>query len=137
VTGRGVGADGGSSAVELPLGVALILFPVAMVVMVIPQWPERQTVATAAAKEAASLYAGADGAEEGAFAAHAAVDRAAVNYGLPGLRLRLSGAWCRGCTVTAEVTVAIPAVQVPFVGTIGDTSWTASSAARVEDFGSL
>ena len=53
-------------------------------------------------------------------AAQAAVAQAAQNYGLPGLALELSGSWCRGCTVTAAVTVEIPAVQVPMIGTIGD-----------------
>src|SRR4051812_23167957 len=91
VTGRSFRGEAGSTAVELPLGVALILFPIAMMVMVIPQWPERQTVATAAAKEAASLYADADSPVAGAAAAQATVDRTAANYGLPGLRLRLSG----------------------------------------------
>lgn len=129
--------DRGSTAIELPLGVALILLPIAVVVMVIPQWPERQTVATAAAKEAATLYANAGSPGEGAAAAELAVAQAAANYGLDGLQLELSGSWCRGCTVTANVTVAIPAVQAPFIGTIGNTSWTATSSARVEDYGSL
>ena len=76
--------------------------------MVIPQWPERQTVATAAAKEAATLYATAASPGEGAAAAQAAVAQAAANYGLDGLQLELSGSWCRGCTVTANVTVDDP-----------------------------
>ena len=90
------------------MGFALILLPIAVVVMVIPQWPERQTVATAAAKEAATLYANAAGPGEGAAAAQAAVAQAAANYGLDGLQLELSGSWCRGCTVTANVTVDDP-----------------------------
>ena len=89
------------------------------------------------AKEAATLYATAGSADEGAAAAQAAVAQAAQNYGLPGLALELSGAWCRGCTVTAAVTVEIPAVQVPMIGTIGDVSWTATSSSRVEDYASL
>jgi len=137
VSGRRFRGDRGSTAIELPLGVALILLPIAVIVMVIPQWPERQTVATAAAKEAATLYANAASPGEGAAAAEAAVAQAAANYGLDGLQLELSGSWCRGCTVTANVTVAIPAVQAPLIGTIGNTSWTATSSARVEDYGSL
>ena len=57
MTARRLRGDRGSTAIELPLGFFLILLPIAVVVMVIPQWPERQTVATAAAKEAATLYA--------------------------------------------------------------------------------
>ena len=80
------------TAIELPLGFFLILLPIAVVVMVIPQWPERQTVATAAAKEAATLYATAGSADEGAAAAQAAVAQAAAE-------LRAATAWrssCRG-----------------------------------------
>ena len=137
MTARRLHGDRGQAAIELPLGFLLILLPIAVVVMVVPQWPERQTVATAAAKEAATLYATAGSADEGAAAAQAAVAQAAQNYGLPSLALELSGSWCRGCTVTAAVTVEIPAVQVPLIGTIGDVSWTATSSSRVEDYASL
>ena len=137
MTGRRFRGDHGQAAVELPLGFLWILLPIAVIVMVVPQWPERQNVATAAAKEAATLYANAATAADGAAAAQAAVAQAAQNYGLPGLQLELSGSWCRGCTVTAAVTVDIPAVQVPLAGTIGSTSWTASSSSRIEDYASL
>ena len=63
MTARRLRDDRGSAAIELPLGFFLILLPIAVVVMVIPQWPERQTVATAAAKEAATLYATAGSAD--------------------------------------------------------------------------
>ena len=87
---------------------ALILLPIAIIVMVIPQWPERQTVATAAAKEAATLYANAADPTKAPPRPQAAVAQAAANYGLDGLQLELSGSWCRGCTVTANVTVDDP-----------------------------
>ena len=137
MTARRFRGDAGQAAIELPLGFLWILLPIAVIVMVIPQWPERQTVATTAAKEAATLYATAATAGDGAAAAEAAVAQAAQNYRLPSLQLALTGSWCRGCTVTAAVTVDIPAVQVPLVGTIGSTSWTATSSSRVEDYGSL
>ena len=65
VTARRLQGDRGTVAIELPLAVGLILLPIAVLVMVIPQWPERQTVATAAAKEAATLYATAANAGRG------------------------------------------------------------------------
>jgi hypothetical protein len=133
---RRLRGDRGSTAIELPLAVGLILLPVAVLVMVIPQWPERQTVATAAAKEAATLYATASTPEEGAVAAQAAVAQTAANYGLRSLDLQLGGSWCRGCTVTANVTVEIPAMQVPLIGQVGGVSWTAHSSSRVEDYAS-
>jgi hypothetical protein len=134
VTVRRFRGDRGTAAVELPLSVGLLLLPIAVLVMVVPQWPEHQTVATAAAKEAATLYATAATPADGVDAAQAAVDRAASNYGLDRMSLELSGSWCRGCSVTAEVTVDVPAVQVPFIGSTGSVSWTARSSARVEDY---
>ena len=109
MTARRFRGDRGQAAIELPLGFALILLPVAVVVMVVPQWPERQTVATAAAKEAATLYATAASPAEGAAAA-AGRGRPGRRRttGCDGLQLELSGSWCRGCTVTANVTVDDP-----------------------------
>ena len=78
MTARRFRGDAGQAAIELPLGFLWILLPIAVIVMVIPQWPERQTVATAAAKEAATLYATAATAGDGAAAAEAAVAQAAA-----------------------------------------------------------
>jgi hypothetical protein len=128
--------DQGTAAVEMPLAVGLLLLPIAMVVMVVPQWPERQTLATAAAKEAASLYANAADPATGAAQARAAVGQAAANHGVPesSMTVSLGGEWCRACTVSASVTVAIPAIDVPFAGAVGGFEWTATSEARIDDY---
>jgi hypothetical protein len=131
--------DRGATAVELPLAVCLLLLPIAMIVMLLPQWPERQTVATAAAKDAATIYANASDPSTGAELAASSVAQAAANYGLPAgsLTVQLGGEWCRACTVTADVTVDIPAIDVPMVGTVGSFTWTATSTARIDDYRSL
>ena len=131
--------DRGAAAVELPLAVCLLLLPIAMIVMLLPQWPERQTVATAAAKDAATIYANASDQNAGAELASLSVAQAASNYGLPAgsLTVQLGGEWCRACTVTAAVTVDIPAIDVPMVGTVGSFTWTATSNARIDDYRSL
>lgn len=131
--------DSGSVAVELPLAVGLLLLPISIIVMVVPQWPERQTIASAAAKEAATIFANASDETTGTMEAQASVAQAASNHGLPpgALAVSLGGEWCRACTVTASVTVEIPAVEVPFAGTIGSFTWTATSAARIDDYASL
>lgn len=131
--------DRGSAAIEMPLAVGLLLLPIAMIVMLVPQWPERQTVASAAAKDAASIYANATDPTSGAADATASVAQAAANYGLaPGtLTVQLAGQWCRACTVTARVTVTIPAITIPFAGTIGAFTWTATSSARIADYRSI
>lgn len=133
------GRDRGAAAVELPLAVGLLLLPISMVVMLVPQWPERQTVATAAAKEAATTLANAPDVETGMSRATEAVATAATNHGLPpgSMTVEFSGDWCRACTVTASVSVVIPAIDVPLVGTVGSFTWTASSSARIDDYRSL
>ena len=73
--------DRGAAAVELPLAVCLLLLPIAMIVMLLPQWPERQTVATAAAKDAATIYANASDPNTGAeLAASSVAEAAAMRY---------------------------------------------------------
>ena len=131
--------DRGSAAVEMPLAVGLLLLPISLLVMLLPQWPERQTVARAAAKEAASLYANAASQESGAELASASVAQAAANYGLPtdAMTVVLGGEWCRACTVTADVTVMIPAIDVPMIGSVGSFRYTASSSARIDDYRNL
>ena len=131
--------DRGAAAVELPLAVGLLLLPISMVVMLVPQWPERQTVASAAAKDAATIYANASDPATGAAQAQTSVAQAAANYGLPpgALTVLLGGEWCRACTVTASVTVDIPAIHVPFAGTVGSFTWTATSSARIDDYRSI
>lgn len=138
VSRRGKG-DRGAAAVELPLAVGLLLLPISMVVMLVPQWPERQTVARAAAKDAATVYANAPDIESGVELARASVEQAALNHGLAAgsLTVELGGEWCRSCTVTATVTVDIPAVDVPLAGTVGSFTWTASSSARIDDYRDL
>ena len=93
----------------------------------------------ALAKEAATLYANAPSATVGAERAEAAVALAAHNYGLPpaAMKVTLSENWCRACTVTAAVVVDIPAIVVPFVGTVGAFTYTATSSARIDDYRSF
>lgn len=129
-------SDRGSVALELPLTVGFLLLPVSVLVMVLPQWPEAKTVATSAAKEAATLYATAVSETDGADAANAALDRAEANYGHP-ITADVTGQWCRGCDITITVTIEVPAVDVPFIGSTGTFTYTATSTARVDDYRSL
>ena len=53
------------------------------------------------------------------------------------MTVEFTGDWCRACTVTAAVTIDIPAVDVPFVGPVGSFTYTARSSARIDDYRSL
>ncbi|MEZ5218184.1 MAG: hypothetical protein R2715_16750 [Ilumatobacteraceae bacterium] len=122
---------------SIPLAVGLLLLPVVIVVLSIPPWPERQSIATSAACASSLLYATAPNAAAGAAIADDAVHQTANNYGIDNLTLELTGEWCRGCEVTARVTVTIPAIRVPFAGTVGSFEWTATSTARIDDYRSI
>jgi hypothetical protein len=128
--------DRGTVALELPLAVGLLLLPIAVVVMVLPQWPEAKTIAATTAKQAATLYVNAPSQAQGAADAQAAVDRAAANYGRP-INASVDGAWCRGCALTVTITIHVPAVQIPFIGSTGSLDYTATSTARIPDYRSL
>ena len=129
----------GAAAVELPLALGLILVPVALLVMTLPSWPERQTVARAAANEAARMVVLADSWEEGVEDATEAVNRAAANASVDpqDVSLSVEGSLARGSTVTAHVTARVPAIAVPGLGTLGAWSVSASHAERVDDYRSL
>src|SRR6266705_2065800 len=83
----------GYAAVEFVLGICLVVLPVALLVLSLPIWSERQSMAQRAAE-------------------------VARNYGLPAgaLRARFDGALQRGATVTSRVTVPMPALAIPLVG---------------------
>ena len=129
----------GAVAVELPAALGLFLLPVALLVITIPAWPERQTVARAAAIEAARSAVLAGSWEAGTQAGDEAVSQAARNYGLdPGdLTVDWDGVFARGGSITARVTVRIPALALPGLTTIDAWSWTASHTERVDDYRSL
>jgi hypothetical protein len=137
-TRRGRGDDG-SVAVEFPLAFAFMVIPVAMLMMLIPQWPERQNVARAAAQEAAVTAIRAPTFEQGQALAQARVIETAQNHGLSAdaLTLTWEGQWCRGCELTAVVEVKIPAIAVPFLEddiSVGESTWTARSTSRIDDY---
>jgi len=130
----------GFAAVELSAGVALLVLPVVLLVLGLPRWSERQGVARVAARDAARLV-GLQGWCDHSSAMRA-VERLAVDAGLaPGaLRLVLdcpAGAPLpRGGVVTARVTVAMPLLDVPLIGSVAAWDWTAAHREPVDPYGS-
>jgi len=133
-------SEQGYVAAELALGVGLLVFPVAMLVLTLPTWSERQSVARAIAREAARTVAVGGTCDEGT--ARAVGATMAGNLGMrdgvdvaldcaPGQRLR------RGESVTARVTVRMPAVDIPGIGAVGAWSWTAHHSEPVDQYRSF
>ena len=118
------GRDRGSAAAEFTLVVGLIVMPVLMVVMSVPQWMERSMVATTAAQQAALAAAIASDVEHGR---QVAVQTAA-NYDVPAddVQVEMDADLARDGQVTVTVTVVRPVLSIPFVGELsgGTTSDT-------------
>ncbi len=132
-------SDRGTAVFELLLGVPLLLLPIAVGLMTVPQWPERVGLARASAREAASLYATAPSEETGRAAATQAVAAAASNWGVDpsAVTTTFGGSWCRACTVRVEVHIPVPALQIPFAGTVGGFTYTAEAVQRIDDHRSI
>ncbi|HXY92567.1 MAG TPA: hypothetical protein VEP49_08840 [Acidimicrobiia bacterium] len=135
-----LGGDAGFVALELALGVAVLLLPVAAIVLTIPTWSERQTTARAIAREVARIVA-RDGLCDTVvatglatvMAANLGVRRDDVTVDLecaPGAPLPPGG------SVQVDVTVRMPAVHLPALGTIGEWRWTARHREPVDLYGS-
>lgn len=134
-----LGGENGMTAIETPLALILLLVPVALMVITVPAWPERQTVARAAAIDAARTAVLADSWDEATSTGTEAVARAAANHGLPAgdLAVAWDGGLTRGGAVTARVTVRMPALVIPGLGRIGAWSWVASHSETVDRFRSF
>jgi hypothetical protein len=130
----------GLVAIELPLAVGLFLVAAAVVIATAIAWVERLSIAGRAAGNAVTELVDADSLESGVAAADGAVSRVRHNYGLSDGHLELTEVpetFQRGATVEIGVTVSMPAVTVPFLGTIEGWSRTTYASARIDDYRSF
>lgn len=135
---RGRGGQRGFVATELVLGVGVLLVPVALVVLTIPTWSERQTTARVVAREVARAVA-ALGVCDAARARTTGVT-IARNLGMDPRDVALDLACSPGAPldpggdVEATVTVRMPAVHLAAVGDVGTWSWTARHRQPVDAY---
>jgi len=141
VRNPGRSPEGGYVAAELALGIGLLVFPVALLVLTLPTWSERQTTARSIAREVSRVVAVAGVCDRGR-----AVDTGndmARNLGLSPSDVDVQldcaprGRLPRGGSVRASVTVAVPAVTFPGIGSIGAWSWTAHHSEPVDQYRSV
>ena len=131
-------SEAGFVATELVAGVALLVLPVALLVLTFPRWSERQTTARVIAREVARRSA-RDGVCDRGGASDLAVTMAR-NLGVAPRDVRVDLACsdgtglAPGSDVEVRVTVAMPAVQVPGVGPVGAWSWTVSHREPVDRY---
>jgi hypothetical protein len=113
--------------------------PTLLLVLTLPTWVERQSLARLVAQEASRTLAASRSWSDGVADATALARTIAANHGLgPGdLRLSLAGRLERGATVSATVTVRVPASQVPGWGGIGGFALTEAHSEVVDPYRSL
>lgn len=146
--------DGGYVAVELTLGLGLLVLPMALLALSLPVWIQRHAVATAAAQEAARAVVVAGDARAGPDSARRIVTETATNNGLDPADLRVcfvahpddlpAPGTCgpvtlrRASAVTAHVRVRLPALALPGLDVaLGSMTRTVSHTERVDRYRGL
>ena len=133
--------EAGFVAAELAIGVGLLLFPVALLVLTLPSWSERQTTARAVAREVGRVVAVRGVCDRASATRTAAV--MAENLGMAASELDVDldcgdGARLeRGSDLGVAVTVRVPAVDIPGIGSVGEWSWTAHHDEPVDQYRSF
>ena len=129
----------GSAPLSLVLGLGLLAIPVLLLVLAVPTWEARTVDARDAAATAARVLVTADSWSDGVAAADEAVKEVGANDGMPpsDLTTQFQGSLTRGSTVTVEVTVVIPATEIPLIGAVGAVHYTATSSELVDQYRSL
>jgi hypothetical protein len=127
---------GSAIPLTLMLGVSLLVLPVMVLVLTLPTWEERTVDAQDAARDAARALVTADNWSDGVSAANTAISQVVAGDGLPAgdVEASYSGSLDPGGTVTAAVTVVIPAGNVPGLGFVGQLHYTASSTEHVDSY---
>lgn len=127
----------GSVPIEFAAGIAVLLVPTVVLVLALPQWVERTSLATAVAREAGRTVVTADGAGEGIEAAVSLAGTMAANHGVdpqdvvlcfvshPAGTAPPSGCGSvtdlqRGMAVTTRVTVRLDGITIPGTGRASD-----------------
>ncbi|MCP5028951.1 MAG: hypothetical protein GY929_21975 [Actinomycetia bacterium] len=124
------GGEGGHAALELVLVVGLLLVPATILLAAVPVWVERQD----AARDAAAVAARAAVAEGDVAVVATAVADVESAWGLAPSALVWSAQGDpggRGGSFTVAVTVELPAIDLPVLGSFGAVEWTTSHTERV------
>lgn len=126
--------DSGIVLIEMVLAIGLILMPVVGVCGAAVVWPGRLNAAHSAAYEAAKAMVSSDG-DEGLAQDRAAAVWANHGYDAEDISVAFSGdPEARGGELKATVTITLPAIPLPGVGSHASASWSTSHIERVPDY---
>ena len=145
-TGNAAG-ERGSAAIELAAGVGLLVLPTVLLVLSLPTWAQARTAAEVAAREAARTVVLAEDPTGPAakVAGRVTAETVLANHGhqLVGEptfawdRVRVVGGRVRQDQVAATVTVRMPAVAVPFVGSWAAFDWSTTHVEPLDIYRSV
>ncbi len=134
--GAGAVNDRGSAALELVLGIGLLVVPIVLLFALVPPLLEARSVARLGAAEAARVIVLGDGS----VASHAEATAAARAVAGPEAAVSFCDGTCvvaRGTVVEVGVDVVTREVDVPLVGMIGGLSVSATHREQVDAYRSL
>ena len=128
----------GFVVVEFAAGIALLVLPVALLVLALPSWAERQSVARVVAREVGRTLARDGQCATGPSRRLAAV--VATNHGVAARDVSVTlgctpgAALPAGGVVAVAVTVREPGLRVPGIGRVGQWSFTARHAEPIDRY---
>lgn len=128
----------GFVVVEFAAGIAVLVLPVALLVLALPTWAERQSVARVVAREVGRTVA-RDGRCDQA-AARRTTRVIAANHGLDARDVSVTlscapgTALLAGGSVAVAATVTEPGLRVPGIGRVGQWSFTARHVEPVDRY---
>lgn len=133
------GGAGGFAALEFALGLAVLLLPVALVVVSLPVWAETQSMGRVAAQQAARAAALAPDAATATGAATAAAATVVANHGrsLRGPVQVVVESGAPQPQVRATVTVDLPALNLPLLRRVTSVDWRVSATQPLDLYRSL
>lgn len=131
--------EGGAAPIELGLGAAVLLLPVAVLVLTLPTWIERQSAARVAAREAARTAVLADTPATAVSAGERAAAEAAANHGLePGaFDVVITGTLERHGSMAATVTAHYPATFFFGFTDVTAFTWSVTHTEKVDRYRSI
>ena len=128
----------GAVVIEWVLAFGLILVP-ALGVASLPAWFQRTNMAHVAALQAARAVVVAPDPAAGEARGRELVAEIAANHGVDPstVSVSFSGSTDPGGSVRAEVTVQLPALAIPLLGTVGSRQWSTSHTELVDFYRSV
>ena len=131
--------DAGFAAVEFVAGLALLVLPIAILVVSFPVWAETQTSARAVARESARVLAVADTDAAGRADALAMATRVADNLGVelvgpPQVEGTVEGPAGDVAEVSVAVTVRLPLLALPLLRDVTEVDWTVEHREPVDAY---